>query len=123
MSRAKRPFPLEKPRFHASRGVHSPDPLRDDPSHPHASLGPDDHVAGFKDGGMIGNEVVASSEATGAFADGGVIGNAKGRYKGKKKSRKKLGAKHLGSGLASEAAKDIKSRETRLEKQLREAGA
>ena len=121
--RAKRPFPLEKPRFHKSLGVHSPDPLRDDPSHPHASLGPDDHIVGFKEGGVIpGNTaVVTSSEATGGFKAGGVIGNKRGAKV--KKGRKKLGADDLGSGLASDAAKNISGRESEIERKLREAGA
>lgn len=75
--RAKRPFPLERPRKHKSLGVHAPDPLRDDPNHPHASLGPDRLKAAFADGGMIGapeqQGIINSSEATGGFAEGGKV--------------------------------------------------
>lgn len=48
-------------------GIKTPDPLRDDPSHPHASLGHDYHRVGFADGGFIDG-----NEADG-FAHGGKI--------------------------------------------------
>jgi hypothetical protein len=86
--RAKRPFPLEKPRTHASLGVHAPDPLRDDPSHPHSSLGPDHLKVGFADGGVIGQVVTDSSEATGGFKKGGKIVK-KGGGKHKKSARQR----------------------------------
>jgi hypothetical protein len=91
--------------------VHTPDPLRDDPNHPHASLGPDDHTVGFRDGGLIPGEMPKSTDSVlnpggiGYFADGGKV---------EKKERKKLGADDLGSGLASEAAKDLSGRELQL---------
>ena len=49
----KSPFPMEKNLTHKWGGVHDPHPLRDDPNHPHASLGKDNHVVGFRDGGQI----------------------------------------------------------------------
>ena len=60
--RAKRPFPMEKTRTHESRGVHSPHPLRDDPSHPHASLGEDKLQVTFAEGGVVGESTFANAQ-------------------------------------------------------------
>jgi hypothetical protein len=100
--RAKRPFPLERPRKHKSLGVHSPDPLRDDPNHPHSSLGGDKLKTSFATGGLIGET---------EFAGGGKISG----------KRKKPKPSHLGSGSAADAATDLKGRALQIENQERAA--
>ena len=77
------PFPREKVQKHKSLGVHAPDPLRDDPNHPHSRLGPDHRKSNFADGGVIGESDLESEFAFGGTigAMGGAIRNAFGKVR------------------------------------------